>query len=124
MVHAWKIVGLVSIPMKLDKTCMSRYVISLLANLNARGPSSSEVHMDDITTPQITVGPSSQQCTRGEIPTLLRSSSFIVHRSSVANITAHKRNPTDEEEQNSVTDSNSFSIRSDVEETSSHYVSN
>jgi hypothetical protein len=69
-------------------TKMFSYVISLLANLNARGQSNSEIHMNDISTPQIAVTSLAQQqiTEGGSLPTLLQASSIVAPGISVDNI--------------------------------------
>jgi hypothetical protein len=57
-------------------TKMFSYVISLLANLNARGQTDSNIYMSDVTTLQITVGSSAQQQT-SEGSTLLKATSVV-----------------------------------------------
>jgi hypothetical protein len=86
-------------------TVFSSYVISLLANLNARGHSSSEMFLDDIATPRITSGSTSRQhASRSEggvaLPTFLPESSIIDPRISVVNITVHQDVPAANEDQN------------------------
>jgi hypothetical protein len=80
---------------------MFSYVISLLANLNARGPSNSEIYINDISTPQIAVGSSAQQQTNeGSGPDLLlQASSAIAPETSLIN-TIQQETPIIEEAQN------------------------
>jgi hypothetical protein len=74
-----------SIPSESCLTKLFSYVISLLANLNARGQLSSEIHMSDVPTPQIAVGSLVQQQTNegGSPPPPLQASSVITPGTSV-----------------------------------------
>jgi hypothetical protein len=64
------------------------YVISLLANLNARGQSSSVIHMIDISTPQIAVG-SPQQRTVEEARNVATESVAFSSQRGTIEISAH-----------------------------------
>jgi hypothetical protein len=100
---------------------MFSYVISLLANLNARGQLSSEVHMSDVPTPQITVGSSAQQqANEGDgPPPLFQASSAVAPGTSVIN-TVSQGAPTAEEAQNVTTESVVFATQQDIMEISAH----
>jgi hypothetical protein len=96
---------------------MFSYVISLLANLNARGQSNSEIHMSDISTPQIAGGISAQQQTNGggDPTPLLQASSVLAPESSVINAIQQEA-PTVKEVQNLMTDPVISPSQSDIVE--------
>jgi hypothetical protein len=102
-------------------TKMFSYVISLLANLNARGQLSSEIHMSDVPTPQIAVGSSVQQQTNegGGPPPLLQASSVVAPKTSVINAISQEA-PTAKEAQNVTTELGAFPTQQDIMEISVH----
>jgi hypothetical protein len=100
---------------------MFSYVISLLANLNACGPSSPEIHINDISTPQIIVGSSAQQQTNegGGPKPLIQASSVIAPRTSIINA-IQQGAPSIEEAQNMTTESIAFPPQNDIIEIPAH----
>jgi hypothetical protein len=99
---------------------MFSYVISLLANLNERGRSTSELHMSDISTPQIAGGISAQQWTNGgngPPPPSQASRAVVLPESSVIN-TIQQGAPTVAEVQNLITEPVIFPAQSDIVEIS------
>jgi hypothetical protein len=97
------------------------YVISLLANLNARGPSNFEIHINDISTPQIAVGSSAQQQTNeGSDPEpLLQASNVIAPRTSIIDA-IQEGAPIIEEVQKMTTESVAFPCQSNIIEIPTH----
>jgi hypothetical protein len=106
---------LVSIPknQNYSLTLVFSYVLSLLANLNARGQSNTEAHINDISTPQIAVGSPQQQTDEGDgLPSQLQLSAVAAPGNSLINAVKQGA-PAIEDAANVTTESAAFPAQSE-----------